>query len=351
MMRVRSIGAVTTHGRGLDGLIQAVKGGECGEVNPCKAGPDSTVPAFTVPDEALRSSKIPKSMRRADRLSRMAVLAAMEARDKNGLDEVDPERIGVILATGLGPHQRTFRFLDGLLEFGDDAGSPTDFSHSVHNAPAAYVSSVLQVRGPVHTVTDFDFGFQHALRLAECWLENDRSDVVLLGMAEELGEVMLHVCSRMLDMPAKGLMRPFAFAERPAIVPGEGSIFLALERLRPGRRGVQLGVEDRIEEDADILIADAEGMSGPETHYRRLCDGHRAVANYVPVFGSMMTGTACQCAVAARMLQEGQVYPNPVFEADNDIRTDLRGMAAPATIRCAKRGKDGRWMDVWLRSV
>ena len=105
-------------------------------------------------------------MRRADKLSKMAVLAAADALQDSGLENAK-QRTGIILATSFGAHQTTFDFLDDIIDYGEAQVSPTTFSNSVHNAAVSYIASVLDITGPTLTVTRFSFPFQSALQLAQ----------------------------------------------------------------------------------------------------------------------------------------------------------------------------------------
>ena len=116
-------------------------------------------------DQATLTDKaVLKGMRRADRFSKMAVLAAWDAVEDSGIAIRGGEgRLGIILATAFGPQATAFRFLDEIIDHGDGRASPTLFSHSVHNAAASYVASALKSRGPTLTVTQFAFSFHQAL--------------------------------------------------------------------------------------------------------------------------------------------------------------------------------------------
>jgi hypothetical protein len=167
-----------------------------------------------VGDEVLSDPASARNLRRADRFTRMAVMAAVDAwkAAQEACKGIPPERVGIILSSGLGPHGRGFKFLEGMIDEGDAAASPTDFSHSVHGAACAYITALLDVRGPSLTLTDFECGFEQAVLLAQTWLAEGACDRVLLGAVEELGEVLLHCAGR---------MAPDARA-------GEGAVFLVL---------------------------------------------------------------------------------------------------------------------------
>lgn len=203
---ILGIGAVTPIGRDLAEIAHRLR-------EPAAAMSDIR----RVSDDLLTDPAISKKMRRADRFSRMGVVAALDAwkQAQPYCQNVAPERIGLIVTSGFGPHCRGFRLLDGMIDCGDSAASPTDFSHSVHGAPAAYITELLEMRGPVISCTDFEVGFEEAVLLAQCWLDEGTCQRVLVGAVEELGEVMLHCIEQMLPSKQK-------------VVPGEGAVFIML---------------------------------------------------------------------------------------------------------------------------
>lgn len=315
-------------------------------------GKDCEIPVFSVPDAVLKDKKNLKGMRRADRLSKMATLAASDAWEGAGITDIDPERVGILLATGLGPHVRTFKFLDGILDFGDFSVSPTDFSHSVHNAAASYITNRIGSHGPVQTLTDFDFAFQQALRVAQCWLEERRCDIVLAGTAEELGSVLLHVCDRMLHIPPDGQVCPLAFSASPRVVPGEGAVFFALSRPGSSAPGPFITTYSELSSGSDVAIIDAGGLSGPENEYKDAANVGKLVANYVPFFGSLMTGTAFQCAIASQMIKKRIFYGNPGLRNNLDMNTCTKPQSMEVQdVNCVKKGREGRWQTVRLQKL
>ena len=136
---------------------------------------------FRVSDDLLIEPRIARSMRRADRFIRMAAIAALDAwtHAEMSCAGVAKEQIGLIVTSGLGPHCRGFKFLDGILDSGDSDALPTDFSHSVHGAAASYIAGQLDLRGPSLTATDFEIGFEQAVLLAQCWLHQGTCQRVL----------------------------------------------------------------------------------------------------------------------------------------------------------------------------
>ena len=234
---VLGVGAVTALGRNLHDIARRL-----GEP------PDPQAAPRRVGDQWLLCPAIAARMRRADRFIRMAVIAALDAWTdaEHAGAGVPMERVGLIMASGLGPHVRSFRFLDGILDFGDSAALPTDFSHSVHGAAAAYIAELLGLRGPSLSITDFENGVEQALLLAQCWLAQGHCERVLVGAAEELGEVLVYCVSRLLG--------------DTRIIPGEGAVFFTLgPHDRAGRARLEAAAQFR---SVDLLMLDEPPLRG-----------------------------------------------------------------------------------------
>ena len=214
-----STGIIGPFGRGKNAFKDAVYGNFEIEKN---RSADKMQMAM-IPEEVFRDPKLKRMRRRADRLSLAMYCAAMEAvesaTDSSGMDWQDGKTTALIVVTSLGAYKTTFRFLDTLLDFGQSAPSPTLFSNSVHNAPAFYITSGLNIRGSSTTVTGFNHPFQQALKLSEHLLAFKECDQVLLVAGDE-------VCEEMIDM--SGLW----FAEYADNIPnmwGEGAVAFLLD--------------------------------------------------------------------------------------------------------------------------
>lgn len=214
-------------------------------------------PVYAVAPETLKDKSALSSMRRADRFSKMATLAAYDAVADSGIELEAPERVGIIFSTAFGPHNTTFRFQDDIIDYGDAGVSPTIFSNSVHNAAVSYISRALGIKGPTWTITSFRDPFGQAVALAQAWLYEGRCDKVMLGAGDECGMVLEYICSQKLPISSDGKVR---MEDPVAYVPGEGAAF--------------------------FLVDGQEGGTQMEMSKKR----------YAPVFGNMLTGSALDCA-------------------------------------------------------
>ena len=250
-MNVVGTGLICARGRGKD----AVASGEWMAPSFLEVPfQDEPFPAYVVAPETLKDPVL-KGMRRADRFSKMATLAASDAMSGSGMEDRDPNRIGIIFATAFGPHNTTFKFQDDIIDYGDAAVSPTIFSNSVHNAAVSYISRTLKIKGPTWTVTGFDQPFEQAVALGESWLNEGRCDQILLGAGDECGTVMEYICANKLPIAEDGRISDERY------VPGEGAAFFLVEK---GAADLLNHVDER----------------------------------WVPRFGNMLTGSALQCAAS-----------------------------------------------------
>jgi len=305
-MNVLGVGIVFNRGRGIACLENALKEGWV-------AAPDSV---YAVKPEILSDQLILKDSRQADKFSKMAILSAYDALDDSGV-KVDKKSLGIIVTTGFGPHATTFRFLDDILNYGDRNVSPTIFSHSVHNAAASYIASVLDANGPTITLTQLVFSFQQALILAKSWLKEGRCEYVLVGAVDELSKTMEYIFDRKLQVAKDGKIKPFSFLQNSEAVAGEGAVFFLVTNVDTGKRYCRFEEiyfnKDICRELPDIYILDSDGMIKDETAYRKICaEKEPLIAGYTPIFGSMMTVSAFNCAAASLILKNQLCYASPI---------------------------------------
>jgi 3-oxoacyl-[acyl-carrier-protein] synthase II len=259
---ISGIGAVTPLGRELPIIQKKLQQPAAATTGPRRV------------DDELFADLGPR-MRRADRFSRMAAVAASDCWKATAGDGVDRRRIGLIVSSGFGPHCRGFKFLDGILDCGDSDALPTDFSHSVHGAAAAYITEILELRGPSVTSTDFECGFEQAVLLAQCWLSDGVCDRVLVGAVEEIGEVLLHCASRMLDTEK--------------FIPGEGAVFFMLGP--PTEGGGTLLEATALPPKVDLLAIDSPPLPG-DAGNQKLATIAGRTATFSPYFGHSPSSSA-----------------------------------------------------------
>lgn len=348
-MYIAGLSTVFNRGRGLDALAQALEEGW--QAPEWRDHPSGQIPVYDVSKEVLADKALFKKMRRADRFSRMAVMAASDAFGDavnndaafaSGLSP-DKQNLGIIVSTALGPHATTFKYLNDILDYGDAGPSPTLFSHSVHNAAASYIAATLECRGPTLTISQFGLSFHHALILARAWLDEGRCDYVLAGSVDECSPAMEYIVSQKTALAADGRIHPFTFGDKPVAVPGEGSVFMLLTREKPDKpyaAVADVSVSPAADQKTtDLVLVDCDGMAGSEQDYLPTVADARRVAAYSPVFGSLICNSAFNAAAGALMVKNQIVYTCP-DSGTNPHNLKVCGETTPATlnrITCVKK--------------
>jgi 3-oxoacyl-[acyl-carrier-protein] synthase II len=138
--------------------------------------------AAVEPTEVLERVKA----RRLDRTSQFAMVAAMEAWRDAGLEDadIDKDRLGVAMASGIGGLITTLENYDALKEKGPRRVSPLAVPMLMPNAPAANVSLYVGARAGVNTPVSACASGNEAISLALDQIRLGRADVVLAGGTE-----------------------------------------------------------------------------------------------------------------------------------------------------------------------
>ncbi|MCW2696652.1 MAG: fabF [Modestobacter sp.] len=175
--------------------------------------------------------------RRLDRSQQVAVIAAEEAwRDAGGADAgVDPERIAVVVGTGIGGALTLLGQDDVLEAKGPRRVSPHTSPMLMPNGPAAAVGLAVGARAGVHAPVSACASGAEAIRWGLDLLRFDRADMVLVGGTEACvhplpmaGFAAMRAMSTRNDEPERA-SRPFDKG-RDGFVLAEGAACLVLER-------------------------------------------------------------------------------------------------------------------------
>jgi 3-oxoacyl-[acyl-carrier-protein] synthase II len=175
--------------------------------------------------------------RRLDRSEQVAMVASRQAWADAGHDEntVEPERLAVIIGTGIGG-ALTLLAQDDLLETaGLRKVSPLTVPMLMPNGPAAHVGLSLRARAGVHAPVSACASGAEAIAWAYRMIRSGEADVVVAGGAEACitgitmaGFAQARTMSTRNNEPEKA-SRPFD-GERDGFVLGEGAGIMVLER-------------------------------------------------------------------------------------------------------------------------
>jgi len=188
-------------------------------------------------------------MRRLDRSEQFAVIASREAWKDAGSPEMDKERLGVVIASGIGGVTTLLDQYDILQEKGARLVSPHTVPMLMPNGPAANVGLELQAKAGVHTPVSACASGAEAIGYALEMIRNNRADVVVSGGVEAAihpmpmaGFAAMKALSTRNDDPVRA-SRPYDL-NRDGFVLGEGGGVLVLEEYEHARaRGARIYCE------------------------------------------------------------------------------------------------------------
>jgi 3-oxoacyl-[acyl-carrier-protein] synthase II len=188
-------------------------------------------------------------MRRLDRSEQFALIASREAWKDAGSPELDKERLGVVIASGIGGVITLLDQFDNLKEKGARGVSPHTVPMLMPNGPAANVGLELQAKAGVHTPVSACASGAEAIGYALEMIRSNRADVIVSGGVEAAihqlpmaGFAAMKALSTRNDAPERA-SRPYD-ADRDGFVLGEGGGILILEEYEHAKaRGAKIYCE------------------------------------------------------------------------------------------------------------
>lgn len=127
-----------------------------------------------------------RRLRRMENIAKNALLCSCRAFEQAGIDIHAPKDTGLSVAVGAGSLESTCKFMDSILDDGDELSSPTAFAGSVHNSTGLTLSVFLHLNGPCITTGQFDFSFAAALLTAREFLMRGLCRDALVAVAEDI---------------------------------------------------------------------------------------------------------------------------------------------------------------------
>ncbi len=184
----------------------------------------------TPPSEVLSKVEI----RRLDPSAQYAMIASREAWADAGSPEVEPERLGVAIGTGIGGVWTLLDQWDNLREKGPRRVFPLAVPMLMANSPAGNVSLELGARAGAHSTVSACASGAEAMGFALEMIRSGRADVVVAGGTEAAvhplpfaGFAAMQALSKRNDEPERA-SRPYDTG-RDGFVLGEGAAVIVLE--------------------------------------------------------------------------------------------------------------------------
>ena len=188
-------------------------------------------------------------IRRLDRSEQFAIIASREAWKDAGSPDIDKERLGVVIASGIGGVITMLEQYDILNNKGARLVSPHTVPMLMPNGPAANVGLELQAKAGVHTPVSACASGAEAVGYALEMIRSNRADIIVSGGVEAAvhqlpmaGFAAMKALSTRNDDPARA-SRPYD-VDRDGFVLGEGGGVLVLEEYEHAKaRGAKIYCE------------------------------------------------------------------------------------------------------------
>ncbi len=231
--------------------------------------------------------------RRMDRSEQAALVAAREAWADAGAPEVDPDRLGTSLSSGMGGLISLMNAYDTLLDKGHSRISPHMVTMIMPNGPAAIVGLEFGARAGVHGQVSACASGAEAISYGARMIQQGRADVVIAGGAEACihpitmaGFAAMRALSTRNDDPMAA-SRPYDLA-RDGFVMGEGAGVLILEseehaRARGARIYATYGGSGLTSDGHHIAQPDPEGRGAARAMRSAIDDAGLSVEDIVHI--------------------------------------------------------------------
>jgi 3-oxoacyl-[acyl-carrier-protein] synthase II len=211
-----------------------------------------------------------QEFKRLDPSAQLALISAREAWADAGSPDIDPERILVDYATGIGGLWTLLDGWDTLREKGPRRVLPMTIPMLMPNAAAAAISMGLNARGGARTVVSACASGTESIANAYEHLQLGLADIVIAGGTESVVHPMpiasfaaMQALSKRNDDPARA-SRPYD-VDRDGFVLGEGAATLILEtkehaEARGARIYAELAGTGVTSDSYHITAPDPEGL-------------------------------------------------------------------------------------------
>jgi 3-oxoacyl-[acyl-carrier-protein] synthase II len=234
-------------------------------------------------------------LRRLDRSEATALIAAHQAWADAGLADsgLDPERLGVVVGSGIGGATTLLNQDDILEASGPRRVSPHTVPMLMPNGPAAWVGLELGAKAGVHAPASACATGAEAIAWGLDMIRSGRADVVVAGGTEAVihplpiaGFAAMRAMSTRNDDP-EAASRPWD-KNRDGFVLGEGAATIVLERAdhaaaRGARVYAKLAGAGMTSDGFDIVQPDPNGAGGARAIKLALRDSGLSKADIVHV--------------------------------------------------------------------
>ena len=336
---VTGLGAITPVGADVPSTWESLLAGRSGVTSLTEdlyQDLPARIAAWAAADPATLIDRV--QARRLDRCEQFALVAAREAWADAGSPEVPPERLGVVVSSGIGGVASTLKAYDTLKEKGWSRLSPYTVPMLMPNGSAGWLSIELGARAGVHTTVSACASGAEAIGYAMEMIRSGRADVVVAGGTEAAiiplniaAFAAMRALSTRNDEPERA-SRPFDRG-RDGFVLGEGAGMVVLESAEHAahRDATVYAIAAGVGYSADahhIAQPDPDATGVVRAIQHALADAHvnaEQVAHVNAHATSTPAGDIVECQAIATAL--GPAASGVVISATKSMTGDLLGGA------------------------
>ena len=322
---VTGLGAITPVGADVASTWESLLAGRSGVrelTDDWAAELPARIAAWAAADPATLIDRV--QARRLDRCEQFAIVAAREAWAHAGSPEVDPERLGVVVSSGIGGVASTISAYDTLKEKGWQRLSPFTVPMLMPNGSAGWIAIELGARAGVHTTVSACASGAEAIGYAMEMIRSGRADVVLAG-GTEAAIMQLNIA---------------AFAAMRALSTRNDEPERASRPFDKGRDGFVLG------EGAGMVVLESEehaAKRGATVHAIAAGVGYSSDAHHIAQPDPQGTGLKL---VISRVLADAGVEPSQVCHVNAHATSTPAGDVVEAQAIAAALGDAGAGVGV-----
>ena len=284
---ITGLGAISPIGNTVEETWKGIKEKKCGidEITLFDTSNLKTKLAAEVKDFDPSQYLDPKQVKRLDRVSQFAIIAAREAFQDSKItkENTDYERVGIYVGTGIGGLITLQNQCEVRLEKGNNRVSPMFIPMVIANMPAGNIAMDLGLKGESVAMVSACASSNHAIGEAYRAIKHGYEDVIVAGGCEATicpigiaGFENMKALSHSTDKNRASI--PFD-KERSGFVMGEGAGILVLEELEHARkRGAKIYAEiigyGATSDAYHITSPDPEGNGGARAMQRAMQDAN-----------------------------------------------------------------------------
>ena len=315
---VTGLGAITPVGVDVASTWESLLAGRSGVqqlTDDWAAELPTRIAAWAAADPATLIDRV--QARRLDRCEQFALVAAREAWSHAGTPEVAPERLGIVVSSGIGGVASTLSAYDTLKEKGWQRLSPFTVPMLMPNGAAGWIAIELGARAGVHTTVSACASGAEAIGYGMDMIRSGRADVVLAG-GTEAAIIQLNIA---------------AFAAMRALSTRNDEPQRASRPFDKGRDGFVLG------EGAGMVVLESEehaAQRGATVHAVAAGVGYSSDAHHIAQPEPEGTGLKL---VLGRVLADAQLDPEQVVHVNAHATSTPAGDVVEAQAIAASLGK------------